>query len=118
MLKFDKMPESWNRKTLSQKEVREMAGRSERRLNQARSENDRYQAPSQPTSSFNKAPKKVATNKIQTDTLWDIMRKSITDPGHISEVVDSTTGQEPDSGETVTKIVVTAPFGSTVTLTN
>ena len=31
---------------------------------------------------------------------------------------DSTTGQEPDSGETVTKIVVTAPFGSTVTLTN
>ena len=31
---------------------------------------------------------------------------------------DSTTGQEPDSGETVTKIVVTAPFGSTVTLTD
>ena len=31
---------------------------------------------------------------------------------------DRTTGQEPDSGETVTKIVVTAPFGSTVTLTN
>lgn len=93
MLKFDKMPESWNRKTLSQKEVREMAGRSERRFNQARSENGRYQAPSQPTSSFNKAPKNVATNKIQPDTLWDIMRKSITDPGHISEVVDSTTGQ-------------------------
>ena len=93
MLKFDKMPESWNRKTLSQKEVREMADRSERRFNQARSENGRYQAPSQPASSFNKAPKKVATNKIQPDTLWDIMRKSITAPGHISEVVDSTTGQ-------------------------
>lgn len=93
MLKFDKMPESWKRKTLSQKEVREMADRSERRFNQARSENGRYQAPSQPASSFNKAPKKVATNKIQPDTLWDIMRKSITAPGHISEVVDSTTGQ-------------------------
>ena len=46
MLKFDKMPESWKRKTLSQKEVREMADRSERRFNQARSENGRYQAPS------------------------------------------------------------------------
>lgn len=108
MLKFDKMPESWNRKTLSQKEVREMADRSERRFNQVRSENSRYQAPSQPASSFNKAPKKVTTNKIQPDTLWDIMKKSITDPGHISEVVDSTTGQvistpEPSRGGSMLK---------------
>lgn len=108
MLKFDKMPESWNRKTLSQKEVREMADRSERRFNQVRSENSRYQAPSQPASSFNKDPKKVTTNKIQPDTLWDIMKKSITDPGHISEVVDSTTGQvistpEPSRGGSMLK---------------
>lgn len=108
MLKFDKMPESWNRKTLSQKEVREMADRSERRFNQVKSENSRYQAPSQPASSFNKAPKKVTTNKIQPDTLWDIMKKSITDSGHISEVVDSTTGQvistpEPSRGGSMLK---------------
>lgn len=33
------------------------------------------------------------TGKIQPDTLWNVMKNSVSDRGNISEVVDSTTGQ-------------------------